>query len=132
MKYDFTFTEQNVINTTIYAKSKEEAEQKILNGEYKDEGGGDRSINNIVCNSEEWEYPEDAWACVEYNDDLFDLNFWTEEGKKLLTIYPLVPAEEIGKGLIRDYCTFMSFELRSTEGDIKSMVKALGIDEEGN
>jgi len=26
----------------------------------------------------------------------------------------------------------MSFELRSTEGDIKSMVKALGIDEEGN
>lgn len=130
MKYEFTFTESNVVNTTIYAKSKEEAEEKILNGDYVDEGGGDRSIHTIVCNSEEWEYPEDTWTSVEYNNNLFDLNFWTEEGKKMLTIYPVVPDEDTTAGLMRDYYTFMSFELRSTEGDIKSLAKSLGVADE--
>ena len=124
MKYEFTFTESNVVNTTIYAKSKEEAEEKILNGDYVDEGGGDRSIHTIVCNSEEWEYPEDTWTSVEHDRKLFDLQFWTEEDKKMLTIYPVILFDKA------DLDTYMSFELKSTEGDIKCIAKGLGIDDD--
>ena len=123
MKYDFTFTESNVVNTTIYAKSKEEAEEKILNGDYVDEGGGDRSIHTIVCNSEEWEYPEDIFTSVEHDGKLFDLNFWTDEDKKMLTIYPVISDKA-------DLNTYMSFELKSTDGDIKSIARALGVDDD--
>ena len=123
MKYDFTFTESNIVNTTIYAKSKEEAEEKILNGDYVDEGGGDRSIHTIVCNSEEWEYPEDIFTSVEHNGKLFDLNFWTDEDEKMLTIYPVISDKA-------DLNTYMSFELKSTEGDIKSIARTLGVDDD--
>jgi len=123
MKYDFTFTESNIVNTTIYAKSKEEAEEKILNGDYVDEGGGDRSIHTIVCNSEEWEYPEDIFTSVEHDGKLFDLNFWTDEDKKMLTIYPVISDKA-------DLNTYMSFELKSTEGDIKSIARTLGVDDD--
>ena len=123
MKYDFTFIESNVVNTTIYAKSKEEAEEKILNGDYVDEGGGDRSIHTIVCNSEEWEYPEDIFTSVEHDGKLFDLNFWTDEDKKMLTIYPVISDKA-------DLNTYMSFELKRTEGDIKSIARALGVDDD--
>jgi hypothetical protein len=121
MKYEFTFTESNVVNTTIYAKSKEEAEEKILNGDYVDEGGGDRSIHTIVCNSEEWEYPEDTWTAVEHDGTLFDLNFWTEEDKKMLGIYAVTEDDST------DVNTYMCFELKSTEGDIKSIARGLGV-----
>jgi hypothetical protein len=129
MKYDFTFMEKNVINTTIYANSKEEAEQKILNREYVDEGGGDKSIDTIVCNSEEWEYPEDTWTSVKHEDNYLDLNFWTDhEDKKMLTIYLVKPDKDDPENKIAYLNTCIDFELKTTEGDIQSIVKALGID----
>jgi hypothetical protein len=73
--------------------------------------------------SDEWEYPEDTWASVSHAGKSFDLNFWTDGDKKILTIYAT------GKWGRTDFNTFMSFELRLTEGDIKPILKALGIDD---
>jgi len=87
-----------------------------------------------------FKYPEDIMTSVCHNGKYFDLNFWTKEildddfqiieEKKMLTIYPVRPDEDSSAEMTADYNTFMSFELRETEGDIKSIAEALGINEE--
>ena len=87
----------------------------------------------------EFEYPEDIMTSVCHNDKYFDLNFWTKEildddlqiieEKKMLTIYAVKPDKDSSEDMTVDYNSFMSFELRETEGDIKSIAEALGINE---
>lgn len=91
--------------------------------------------------SDEWEYPEDTWTSLRHDNNYVDLNFWTQEvlnddfevieKKKILTIYTVKPNDDplSPVNVVTDVNALMSFELRGTEGDIKPILKALGIDD---